>query len=505
MRPEMNETETTELEQLLRNSVAGHRPAAPDALLEFIETVPTRERQTGPIGRILGGRMARRGVLGLAAAAAVVVALVGSAALMSSRRPSVPASESLPTSDGWAWQATDGTLYFAEMQVPRGFIATCVRNSEQGLVDQTLCSSPDGLRWSVPADPAIVSAEGADPFLPYTILVRNGIYLATSSRGSGEFQGPAHTLWRSTDGVHWGEVDTSKSLGATMTISLMVVVPDGFLAAVSTNQAGSPPEQGLFISSDGRAWAKASDLPFETGAAGSGYYLGPTMTAGLYAAGQRPDGTATGTWRTTNGRHWDVVTLPAGYSELGTVVTLPDGSLRGVASSFDTLASNLMVSSTDGLSWQIDRTAPTGSVDALVVVGDRMVAYVSSTPYTNPHQVLQSDDWGTTWRPLLDLSGQPVSGTISYLGGGHLGIMGADLIVHWVLTPVKPDPAASPVESATAADSVAPSESETPSATPEPSVTPVPTPTAVESVAPTPVESAAPTPGAATPEPTPTP
>ena len=58
MRPEMNETETTELEHLLRDSVVGHRPAAPDALLEFIETVPTRERRSGPIGRILNARMA---------------------------------------------------------------------------------------------------------------------------------------------------------------------------------------------------------------------------------------------------------------------------------------------------------------------------------------------------------------------------------------------------------------------------------------------------------------
>ena len=131
MRPEMNETEAIELERLLRDSVARHRPAAPDALLEFIETVPTRERQSGPIDRIFGGRMARRGVLGLAAAAAVVVALVGSAALMSSRKPSVPASEPANVSDGWAWQATDGTLYTAALAVPKGFIGICGHNSGQ--------------------------------------------------------------------------------------------------------------------------------------------------------------------------------------------------------------------------------------------------------------------------------------------------------------------------------------------------------------------------------------
>jgi hypothetical protein len=499
----MNETEATELEHLLRSSVAGHRPAAPDALLEFIETVPARERQSGPIGRILGGRTARRGVLGLAAAAAVVVALVGSAALMSSRKPSVPASESLPTSDGWAWQATDGTLFIGEVAVPNGFIATCGRNSDQGIVDQTLCSSPDGLHWSDPPDPAIVSVEGTDPFLPLDILVRNGIYLATSSRGSGEFKGPGRTLWRSTDGVHWAQVDTSASLGSMMQVNLMVVVPDGFMADVMTNQAGSPPEIGVFISPDGILWSKASDLPFETGTAGFGYYIGPTMTAGLYAAGRSPDGAVTDTWRTTNGRDWKVVTMPAGYSQLNTVVALPDGSLRGVASSFDTSATNVIVSSTDGLSWQIDPTGPTGSVDALAVVGDRMVAYVSSRPYTDPHEVLQSDDGGKSWRPLLDLSGKPVVGAIGTLGG-RLEIKGADLATHWLLTPVKPDPSASPVESATAAVSAGPSESEAPSAVPEPSSTPEPSatpePAPTPEPTPTPVESVAPTP-----EPTPTP
>ena len=497
MRPDSDEFDVEWMEQRLRRAAIGHRPVAPAALGDFVDSVPGRYRPASRVQLVLERPRVRRGVFAVTVAAAVVLAAVGSAAFVSFRQPSGPAASPTPAgtvSDGWAWQATDGTPYFAEMEVPNGFIATCGRNSGQEMVDQTLCSSPDGLRWSVPADPAIVSVKGADPFLPLTTLVRDGIYLATSSRGSGEFQGPGRTLWRSTDGVHWGEVDTSKSLGATAAISLMVVVPDGFLA----DQAGSPPEQGLFISSDGQAWAKAGDLPFETGAAGSGYYLGPTLTAGLYAAGQSPDGTATGTWRTTDGRHWDVVTLPARYSELGTVVTLPDGSLRGLASSFDSSAPNLMVSSTDGLSWQIDRTAPTGSVDALVVVVDRMVAYVSSTPYTNPHQVLQSDDWGTTWRPLLDLSGQPVIGGIGTLGG-RLEVKGTDLSAHWLLTPVErsaatPEPSAtapaespsagerpSPLESPSAEPSLSAAPSDLPRETPassDPSPTPSPVPTA---------------------------
>jgi hypothetical protein len=460
----MNETETTELEQLLRNSVAGHRPAAPDALLEFIETVPTRERQTGPIGRILGGRLARRSVLGLAAAAAVIVALVGSAALMSSRKPSVPAAESLPTSDGWAWQATDGTLYFAEMQVPRGFIATCGHYSGQSMVDETPCSSPDGLHWSVPADPAIVSIEGDGPFLPIGFLVRDGTYLVVSSPLPGEGQGPATTLWRSTDGVHWSAVTRAPELAQTE-FHLASVATDGFLA-VGTRNVGGPLTEEMLISADGLTWSKVGDMPYDVAVVGGPGVSWTPRASSFYVTGPRPGGTEVGTWMTADGRRWQDVSLPAGYTQVQPVA-LPSGGYLGVGSSYDGAMPNMMISSTDGLAWELDPSAPAGSVDQLVLVGDRLVAVVNPTPYDGSNKVLQSLDWGRSWQPLLDLSGQPVSGTIRTLGG-HLEIVGADTIVHWLLSPVKPDPAASPVESAAASVSAPPSESETPSATPEP-------------------------------------
>ncbi|HEX7490120.1 MAG TPA: hypothetical protein VF337_00260 [Candidatus Limnocylindrales bacterium] len=496
----MTDFENAELEQKIRNVVIGHRPPAPEGLVDYIDTVPATNRRAGRLGLALGRPRVRRSFVALACAAAVIIAVIGSAGLVSYRQTSAAASEwpSSSVSDGWAWQATDGTLFVAAMEVPNGFVATCGRRSGQEIVDQTLCSSPDGLRWSKPADPAIVSVEGADPFLPQGILVRNGLYLATSTRGSGEFQGPVRTLWRSTDGVHWVEVDTSVSLGSTADVNLMGLVPDGFMAVVSTNQAGTSSEMGVFISVDGVAWAKASDLPFETGSAGSGYYLGPTMTAGLYAAGISPSRVVGDTWRTTNGRDWSVVNMLAGYSQLGSVVTLPDGSLRGVASSFDSSAALVMVDSADGLSWQIDPTAPTGSVDVFVVVGDRMVAYVSSTPFTDPHQVLQSDDWGKSWRPLLDLSGKPVVDQVETLGG-RLEIRGADLAVHWLLTPVQrnaasPEPSASaPVESPSAADT--PTSLPSPTAESSPSAVPsdLPVPTA-EAPSESPSDLATPTP-----------
>ena len=468
----MNETETTELEHILRNSVVGHRPAAPHALLDFIEAVPTRERRSGPINRILERRMARRGILGLAAAAAVVFALVGSAALMSYRKPSLPANEPANVSDGWAWQATDGTLYTAALPVPKGFIAACGRNSGQTMADWTLCSSPDGLHWSVPADPAIVSIEGDGPFLPNGFLVHGGTYLVVSSPLSGEHQSPATTLWRSTDGVHWKVVSRAPDLAQTE-IHLAGVAPDGFLAVGTRNGTDE-----VLISADGLTWSKASDMPYGPAVAGASYYWGRTIAAGLFVGGPRPGGTELGTWRTIDGRTWEDVALPTGFDGLSMVAVLPDGSLRAVASSYDGSKPNAIVTSVDGLAWQLDPAGPAGSVDALAVVGDRMVASVSVPANADRREIWRSDDWGKTWRPLLDLSGKPVSGTISYGGELHLGITGPDYIVHWLLTPVGANPVASPIESATVPVSASQSPPETPSVTaaPTPTVSANPTP-----------------------------
>ena len=467
MRPEMDEFDVG-MEQRLRNVVVDRQSRAPGRLIDFVCTVPASRRRAGRVELALERPRVRRSLFALGAAAAVVVAVASSAVLVSYRYGTASGS---PTpagivSDGWAWQATDGTLFLAASKVPNGFVAECGGRSSQSFVDETLCSSKDGLHWSYPPDPAIVSVAGTEPFLPQQIFVRKGIYLATSARASGEHSGPGRTLWRSTDGVHWAQVDTSASPGPMSEVNVMSIAPDGFMADV---MMGSGTETGMFLSPDGIAWSKASDLPFDTGGAGSGYYIGPTMTAGLYAAGVGADGTTGPTWRTTNGRDWQVVNMPTGYSQLNSVVTLPDGSLRGVASTFDNSAPNVIVDSADGLTWRIDSTGPTGSVDMFVVVGDRMVAYVS-TSNTGPHQILQSDDWGKTWRPLLDLSGQPVVGSVATVGG-RLEIQDTDLATHWLLTPVQENPPASPIESAMAPVSASPSEPKTPAVTAAPSPT----------------------------------
>ena len=488
----MNEFDIEWMEQRLRKALAGRQPTAPRRLIDFVDTVPVTNRRAGRIELALERPLVRRSFFALAAAAAVIVAVVGSAVLVSYRQLPAAASQwpSANLSDGWAWQATDGTLYLAALAVPKGFVATCGRESGREMVDMTLCSSPDGLHWSIPADPSIVSVEGGGTFLPDYLLVRDGVYLASSTATSGEHQDPARRLWRSTDGVHWSMVDVSSSLG-TASILPTVVVPDGFLASASWNYPGAPGEE-LVISPDGLTWSKAGDWPFDIPVTG-GPSMIPTLDGlGLYVAVTRPGGTDTGVWRTTDGRHWDAVTLPAGFDQLGTLVTLPDGSLRAVVSTFNGSTPNVIVRSTDGLAWHLDPVDPAGSVDAIMVVGDRMVAWVSAAAnYTDPQTVWQSDDWGKTWRPLHDLAGRPLSGSVRPLGGGgRLEVIGTDYTVHWLLTPVKGGaPAASPSQTsdaspgaeASASSAASPSESASESATSGASIAPpaaVPSPTA---------------------------
>ncbi len=488
----MDDMEVARLEQLLRKSVEGHRPPAPDELVDFIDTMPAIERRSGLVGRVIPGRTARRGVLGLAAAAAIVVALAGTAALMSVRHSPGPASESLPSRDGWAWQATDGTVHLPAFQVASGFIAVCGRWSDNALVDQTLCSSSDGLQWTTPADPAIVSMDGGGVFLPDMVIEHDGVYVATSFNHSqpGEYTGPARSLWRSTDGRRWSVVDSPAFAG--MSVSLDGAIADGFVATARPSPLGASFTVNLLVSADGLTWSVASEVPIDFSVIGAASYEVATP-AGFYVGGPQHGTTDVALWRTVDGRNWAPVSLPAGagVDQLGQVVRLADGSFLGLGSSNDGTHPNVMMHSTDGLAWQSQSTSLDGVVTQLMAIGDRLVVGLSRDPNVGPKSCWESDDSGQSWRQLHDLSGAPISGDMYNSISGRIQLAGDDFIVHWVLSPVPYNPNATPVEIPTASESVAPTPE--PSATPVESMAPTPEPSAtpVESMAPTPEPSVA--------------
>jgi hypothetical protein len=114
---ELDEKELEELESRLRRAVAGRKPEPPASLVDFIETVPARGA-TRRMGVAFGGLGLWHGLAVAAASAAVVIAVAGTAVLMSIgpdrgtavasgtiSAPSIPSAaptEYLPVSE-WPW------------------------------------------------------------------------------------------------------------------------------------------------------------------------------------------------------------------------------------------------------------------------------------------------------------------------------------------------------------------------------------------------------------------
>ena len=424
----MDDIELAQLEQRLQRSVVGHRPDAPDSLMRFIDAVPAGERagRTAELvrpGPALGPR-ARRSFFALATAAALIVAVVAGLGLVALRNGQFGAGPQGFSNGGWTWQRADGTIVSRAYPVANGYLGVCGANQ-----DEALCSSPDGLSWTTPADPAIVAVEGSGRFLPMSIAHQGGVYVAigmqvyvastatptpigTPSDGSTASAAPSTTpIWRSTDGVHWSQVDPPAFSG--LIVSSMVSLANGFVALTVSTLA----ETGVaFTSTDGLNWTRVGQLPVQPLRTASG-------EAGLYFDSGAGSGE---TWRTTDGENWERVQVPVGVT-LGVAYALSSGGFVANGMSASTNGYEILRSA-DGLTWTVDHGDLVGVPLGLVVIGDRLVADVSpmqlnssaypdaSTFASKAFEVWQSIDGGRTWLPLLDASGQQMSGMVESLG-----------------------------------------------------------------------------------------
>ena len=426
----MDDIELAQLEQRLQRSVVGHRPDAPDSLMRFIDAVPAGERagRTAELvrpGPALGPR-ARRSFFALATAAALIVAVVAGLGLVALRNGQFGAGPQGFSNGGWSWQRADGTVLGGTFRVANGYLGVCGAEP-----DQTLCSSPDGLNWTTPAEPAIVDVEAGGQFLPVSIAHEGSVYVAFSrltdvassaaptprivTPDDGTVATPAASttpIWSSTDGVHWHEVVPAAFSG--LTVSSVASLATGFVALTVSF---SPDETGVaFTSTDGLTWTRASQLPVQPGVIASG-------AAGLYIGSMAGTGE---TWRTTDGKTWARAQLPAGVT-LGDSFALAGGGFigNGMSTSPDGYP---IVRSADGLTWTVNQGNLVGMPLGLVAVGDRLIADVSpsaltasaypdaSTFASKAFQVWQSVDGGRNWQPLLDASGIQISGRVQSFG-----------------------------------------------------------------------------------------
>src|SRR5664280_912123 len=421
MGPDMNELEVEQIEERLRKSAVGHRPAVPSELLRFVDAVPVENRFAGR-PTLIGHPHVRRSFAALATAAAVVVGLVGGVALVSLRTGGTAVSGG-PDAAGWAWQRGDGTSVFQIGRVANGYLGRCADG---------LCSSRDGVNWTSPADPRIVVIEGAGSFIPQDILHLGSVYVAISigtglvapsgdsSQAAPATQGrptptapptqappaaespvvdsglPADSLWRSADGLHWRRVD-SLALGG-LSPTAVGRIPGGFgLAAVaSQDQPG-----WLLTSSDGITWTKSSRMPVV-----ATITTGGSSVDGLWVSGT--GGRESGVWwATLDGATWAQMIMPAGVAQLDAAFTLGGEHVGMVVGP----SVSGIVRSVDGVTWKADRgDLPTPAV-TLCRIGERLVTA------NLEEEVWQSDDGGLTWRPMLDPFGNQLVGTIQSAGG----------------------------------------------------------------------------------------
>ena len=448
MKAEMNDLELEQLEQRLRRSTAGHRPAAPEALADFIETVPVRHRTAGRFTLAADRPRVRRSLFGVAAAAAVVVALAGSAALVS-LRTGQPGTGASPSAQVWAWQpvATGADVRgFMVSKVAHGYVGTCGPGPSD---NEVACTSPDGVHWASPADPAIQAIEGGDASA-YAQQVQKvgGVYLAPAWPPSARGR-----LLRSTDGVRWTYAqmpDVSASLTADgATYVWFGALADRFLVVYRYN---SPVEGWAMTSTDGITWTPATRLPDAPDGVVSG-------AAGVYLTGTT---SPKRTWRTVDGETWTPADIPEGDVP-ASAARLADGGYLA-----ETATDGTLVRSTDGLAWHADQGDLVGYVQSFVVRGDRVLAAVYPMPpsqarYETDPLVWQSLDSGRTWRPLTGPEGNQLAGGLLDLGD-RVGIWDtASGMLSWI-----------GFLGDGTLPSYAPSQA-TPAATPAPTPTPVPT------------------------------
>jgi hypothetical protein len=420
----MSDSELLDLEVRLRASVGRRQAAPPDELLRFIEDVPDRY----PRSRLaLPMRLPRLRIgVGFAAAAAVVVAIVGATLLVSLRQGQLGGiDQNAPNAGpGWTWQRGDGTEVIGGFRVANGYLGQCSAAS------MVACTSPDGVHWTIPADPGIASLDGGiTDFLPFGGASLGGIYVRTfvldggGNTAAAPTSGPSDVLapqssaspynsiflMRSTDGTHWSRV--SSSVVSSIYIQ-SVDVESGAFTLIGGDGNGTG---WVLTSTDGLVWTRASQIP------GSTYEQGP---AGLFSFDSYTGGRKA--WHSWDGKTWTQIELPVETADL-VAYSVPGGGYIALDEA-SAPRNYWILRSADGLNWTVDQGNLAGEPRELVSAGDRLFTIVSQTADSSAsgsasdgsgfdaYAIWQSADWGRTWQPLLDGYGHQVSGVPGVLG-----------------------------------------------------------------------------------------
>ena len=435
-----------ELERRLRESVAGRRPNAPSSLYEFISQVPIAPAI--PVARPRFLRSAerlrtRRGTTGFAAAVAIVLAIVGGAALVAVRHGQMETSPTaraaalfdFVTGD-WGWQRVGEPAPGQVARITNGYLGECVA---AGI--PAVCTSKDGVGWTLPADPTVLAVDGAAPFGDWSVAHGAAGWVATGTIDPG--------TWRSSDGVHWSEV--AVDLPGLQKAQVQVLT-DGF-AMVAQVYDGQQSTSRLLTSTDGATW-KPLDLPAGVSAPQPGGAIGLVAVKGETVNGSQVSRAVS----SSDGINWQALTLPDGVSGLSSSTRLQNGVYVGIGTAIWTYGAKTLLTSADGLAWHAATGFGSG-LASLAAVGQRVLV-IARIPSTDLTALSESTD-GKTWERIALLDGNPLSGTqvvslgdrVGLFSGSKLTLVGAPLPAGYATSPPQPTSSPSTAASPTASPS----------------------------------------------------
>jgi hypothetical protein len=346
------------------------------------------------------------------------------------RPTSSPSTAASPTASpapalvvgGWRWHAVNlvPDTNTAVVRVPNGYFGRC---------GNSMCTSPNGWSWQVPADPTIFASDGAALFSPLSVAHRaDGGFVVNAGEG----------VWYSLDGVLWKPATAPAD-------------PHGFRAVVygasGFTLIGSPDDaiggkSRLYSSPDGVTWTAVGIGPMVGVLA-----QGDTSGGLLDQTGKTPIGAAMG--YSADGRTWVPASLPKNEYASNSPYRLADGSLVIQGGS-------AILRSTDGRSWVALKTG--WAPGSMAVSGDRIVVVVNDTG--NAGTAWESSDDGATFHKLMDGASRVYQfGDLVLLGVNGSAYVGA---------PLSPSesPGTTPTATGLPGSSAAPVPAPTPQATP---------------------------------------
>jgi hypothetical protein len=225
--------------------------------------------------------------------------------------------ESLPPSatvDGDVWEPLSpellgGSQLAPMVNLPSGLLAigsAFRRQPSSSWSRPTLWQTTDGQSWRALADVPALAGEPDKWIETVNAAVRDGSGLiAVGGQVPADVSSANAEAWTSADGVAWSRADVEDPTGATMTAILRI--GDRYLAigtdGVSAH-AGGGTGTGMWISTDGRRWARASRFPgalMRCIGAGGGRFV----AVGMMSTFDAPAAPGDPFWTSKDGVNWE--------------------------------------------------------------------------------------------------------------------------------------------------------------------------------------------------------